>query len=51
MLKCSKCKRVTYNTTRNKKSAKKPHLKDKKLDLSKYCKFCRVRTPHKEGKK
>ncbi len=43
-LECTKCKRVTYQTKKNKKTIKA------RLELKKYCKFCRARTPHKETK-
>jgi len=41
-LACSKCKRRNYTYRRNKK--KNP----KKLELKKYCRFCRKHTIHKE---
>ncbi|MFH1769234.1 MAG: 50S ribosomal protein L33 [Parcubacteria group bacterium] len=44
-LKCSACKRINYHTTKNKKKV------ERKIELSKYCKFCRKRTEHKESKK
>jgi large subunit ribosomal protein L33 len=43
-LKCSICKRITHHTKRNKKKLKE------KLELRKYCKFCRKNTLHKEVK-
>jgi large subunit ribosomal protein L33 len=43
-LSCSKCKRKNYATTKN-----KLHDPDR-LELKKYCKFCREHTPHKESK-
>jgi len=43
-LQCSVCKRVTYFTTKNKKTLKN------KLELNKYCKFCKKHTLHKETK-
>lgn len=42
-LECTDCKRVNYHTTRNKK------LKTR-LELSKFCKWCKKHTPHKETK-
>jgi len=42
--KCSECKRITYWTKRNKKKVKE------KLELKKFCKFCRKHTMHKEAK-
>ena len=43
-LACEECKRRNYLTTRNKK------VKTVKLELRKYCKFCRKHTLHKEVK-
>ncbi|MDQ6891381.1 MAG: 50S ribosomal protein L33 [Acidobacteriota bacterium] len=43
-LACSECKRKNYTTTKNKKT------NTEKLELHKYCRFCRKATPHKEGK-
>ncbi|MBP6342348.1 MAG: 50S ribosomal protein L33 [Candidatus Omnitrophica bacterium] len=42
---CTVCNRVTYNSTKDKK--KKPE----RIETSKYCRFCRKHTPHKETKK
>ncbi len=44
---CSKCKRRNYTFRRNKRKKKKG---SKKLELKKYCRFCRKQTVHKEGK-
>jgi len=44
-LACSECKRRNYTYRRNKKK-KNP----KKLELRKYCRFCRKHTIHKEVK-
>ena len=41
---CQECKRRNYTTTKNKQ--KTPD----RLEFSKYCRFCRKHTPHKEGK-
>ena len=41
-LQCSSCKRRNYTTTKNKKTT------TGKLELSKYCRFCRKHTAHKE---
>ncbi|MEO0233454.1 MAG: 50S ribosomal protein L33 [candidate division WOR-3 bacterium] len=41
---CSECKRKNYMTTKNKKK------QTEKLELKKYCKFCRKHTLHKEAK-
>ena len=42
---CTVCSRLNYNSTKDKK--KKPE----RIELNKYCRFCRKRTPHKETKK
>lgn len=44
-LQCSQCKRVNYFTRKNKKT------NPKKLELKKFCRWCRKRTLHKETKK
>ena len=44
-LQCSVCKRITYYSRKNKKTT------DRKIELSKYCRFCRKHTTHKEAKK
>ncbi|PCI29505.1 MAG: 50S ribosomal protein L33 [SAR324 cluster bacterium] len=43
-LECTVCKRRNYSKTRNKKA------KPSKMELSKYCKFDRKHTMHKETK-
>jgi large subunit ribosomal protein L33 len=43
-LACAECKRRNYTTTKNKKT------NTEKLELAKYCRFCRKHTAHKEGK-
>ena len=43
-LACSVCKRRNYTQTRNKKT------KTSKLEVKKYCKFCKKHTLHKETK-
>ncbi|MGH7738616.1 MAG: 50S ribosomal protein L33 [bacterium] len=43
-LACSDCKRRNYNSTRDKR--KKPN----KVEVKKYCRWCRKHTPHKETK-
>ncbi|MBI5886487.1 MAG: 50S ribosomal protein L33 [Deltaproteobacteria bacterium] len=43
-LACTDCKRRNYSTTKNKKT-----IPDR-LELKKFCKFCRKHTPHKETK-
>ena len=44
VLACSECKRRNYNTTKNKKNS------PDRLEMNKYCKFCRKHTLHKETK-
>ncbi|MBU2564189.1 50S ribosomal protein L33 [Patescibacteria group bacterium] len=44
-LNCEKCKRTNYYTRRNKKTV------ENKLELKKFCKWCKSHTIHKEGKK
>ncbi len=43
-LQCSACKQRNYTSTRNKK------LQTERLEVNKYCKFCRKHTLHKEVK-
>ena len=43
-LACTECKRRNYTTTKNKKTT------TEKLERSKYCKFCKKHTKHKEIK-
>ena len=43
-LACGECKRRNYNATRNKKK------QTERLEIRKYCRFCRKHTPHKETK-
>ena len=42
-LACFECKRRNYSTTKNKKKT------TERLEFSKYCRFCRKHTGHKEG--
>ncbi|OGI74406.1 50S ribosomal protein L33 [Candidatus Nomurabacteria bacterium RIFCSPHIGHO2_02_FULL_41_18] len=44
-LACSACKRINYWSAKNKK------LVTKKIELKKYCKWCKKQTKHKEAKK
>ncbi|MBW1973729.1 MAG: 50S ribosomal protein L33 [Deltaproteobacteria bacterium] len=44
ILACGECKRRNYTTTKNKKTV------SGKLELKKYCPFCRRHTLHKETK-
>jgi large subunit ribosomal protein L33 len=43
-LACTQCKRKNYTTTKNKKNVKD------KLELKKFCPFCKKHTVHKETK-
>ena len=43
-LSCMECKQRNYNTMKNKKND------PDRLEMSKYCRFCRKHTPHKETK-
>jgi len=41
---CLDCKQRNYTTTKNKRTT------PQKLELKKYCRFCRTHTVHKETK-
>ncbi|MFH1199291.1 MAG: 50S ribosomal protein L33 [Candidatus Omnitrophota bacterium] len=43
-LECTVCKNRNYTTTKNKKTHQD------RLELKKYCRFCRKHSPHKEIK-
>jgi large subunit ribosomal protein L33 len=43
-LECTVCKRINYHTYKNKKTIKE------RLQLKKYCKYCKKHTLHKETK-
>jgi len=43
-LTCTECKRKNYTTTKNKRTT------PDKLELKKYCRFCRQHVMHKETK-
>ena len=43
-LECTNCKRVNYFSTKNKKTLKN------RLELKKFCKYCRKHSVHKETK-
>ena len=43
-LRCTVCKRRTYYTRKNKKQV------ERKIELKKYCKWCRKMTLHKEAR-
>ena len=44
LLACTDCKRRNYSTTKNKRKT------TGRLELKKYCRFCRSHTVHKESK-
>jgi len=44
-LQCQECKRINYFTHKSREMA------EKKLELKKFCKWCRKHTLHKEVKK
>ncbi len=44
ILACDVCKQRNYNTTKNKKND------PNRIELMKYCKFCKKETLHKETK-
>jgi large subunit ribosomal protein L33 len=43
-LSCAECKRRNYSTTKNKRNT------TERLELSKYCRWCRKHTVHRETK-
>ena len=43
-LACTECKQHNYNTTKNKKN------NPDRLELKKYCRFCKKHTLHRETK-
>jgi len=43
-LSCTECKRRNYSTTKNKRTT------TEKLEMRKYCRFCKKHTVHKEVK-
>ncbi len=44
-LACTKCGRINYWSRKNRK------LVERKIELKKFCKWCRAQTTHKEAKK
>lgn len=44
-LQCSKCKRINYWSRKNKRKV------ERKIELKKFCKWCKAHTVHKELKK
>lgn len=47
-LKCGTCKRINYYIGKSK--GKDPKSAEKKLELKKFCKWCKKHTIHKESK-
>lgn len=47
-MECSVCHNINYQTKRNKKSLGAQNKK--RLELQKFCKFCKKKTLHKETK-
>lgn len=45
-LKCKECGRINYFTHKSKQQGKE----DNKLELKKFCKWCKTHTSHKETK-
>ena len=43
-LACGECKQRNYDTSKNK------HNNTERIELKKYCKFCKVHTVHRETK-
>ena len=43
-LECTECKQRNYRTSKNRRT------NNKRLELKKYCKFCKTHTLHKETK-
>jgi large subunit ribosomal protein L33 len=43
-LACTECKRRNYSTTKNKKKT------TERLEIKKFCPFCRTHTAHRESK-
>ncbi|HNX19906.1 MAG TPA: 50S ribosomal protein L33 [Acidobacteriota bacterium] len=44
VLACTECKQRNYTSKKNKKTT------PDRLELKKYCRFCRKHTPHKESR-
>ncbi len=44
ILACQECKQRNYNTSKNKKN------NPDRLEIKKYCRFCKAHTSHKETK-
>jgi len=44
-LSCGTCKRINYWSRKNRKKV------ERKIELKKFCKWCKKQTKHKEGKK
>jgi large subunit ribosomal protein L33 len=50
-LNCTVCKNQNYITERNKINMELKGKKGSKLEIKKFCKFCKVSQPHKESTK
>ncbi len=44
-MQCTKCKRINYWTSKNKRKV------ERKIEVKKFCKWCKAHTLHKETKK
>ncbi|MDD2730545.1 MAG: 50S ribosomal protein L33 [Candidatus Portnoybacteria bacterium] len=44
-LQCKACKRINYWSRKNKRKV------ERKIEIKKFCKWCKKHTPHKEIKK
>ncbi|MBF0490922.1 MAG: 50S ribosomal protein L33 [Candidatus Omnitrophica bacterium] len=42
---CTQCNRITYTSTKDKKKS------PERIEIKKFCSFCRKHVPHKETKK
>ncbi|MFA4890265.1 MAG: 50S ribosomal protein L33 [Candidatus Paceibacterota bacterium] len=49
-LQCTKCKRINYWSRKNKKKSASGG-EPRKIELKKFCNWCKKQTPHKEAKK
>jgi len=47
-LKCTACSRINYSVKKSK--GKDPKAAEKKLELKKFCPWCRKHTVHKESR-
>ncbi|MBI4708703.1 MAG: 50S ribosomal protein L33 [Candidatus Portnoybacteria bacterium] len=44
-MQCTVCKRTNYWSSKNKRKV------ERKIEVKKFCRWCRKHTPHKESKK